>query len=203
MSNIFILNGHQPYPFAKGELNAALINRAAEFLKAAGHDVRVTKIAESYDVEQEIANHQWADTVIMQFPVNWMGVPWSFKKYMDEVYTVGMDGRLTNGDGRVAEAPKENYGMGGALTGTNYMLSVTLNAPAESFDNPAEPFFEGASLDDLLRPMHLNAKFFGMSQLPTYGAFDVMKNADVESDFARFDAHLARVFGANSVSEVA
>lgn len=203
MSNILILNGHQPYPFAKGELNAAFVERAAAYLEKAGHDVRVTKVSEGYDVEQEIANHQWADTVIMQFPVNWMSVPWSFKKYMDEVYTAGMDGRLTNGDGRVAEAPKENYGMGGSLTGTTYMLSVTLNAPAEAFDDPSEPFFEGASLDDLLLPVHLNAKFFGMAPLPTFGAFDVMKNAEPEADFARFDAHLGRVFGANSVSEVA
>ncbi len=203
MSNILILNGHQPYPFAKGELNAAFVERAAAYLEKAGHDVRVTKVSEGYDVEQEIANHQWADTVIMQFPVNWMSVPWSFKKYMDEVYTAGMDGRLTNGDGRVAEAPKENYCMGGSLIGTTYMLSVTLNAPAEAFDDPSEPFFEGASLDDLLRPVHLNAKFFGMAPLPTFGAFDVMKNAEPEADFARFDAHLGRVFGAKSVSEVA
>ncbi len=203
MSNILILNGHQPYPFAKGELNAAFVERAVAYLEKAGHDVRVTKVSEGYEVEQEIANHQWADTVFMQFPVNWMGVPWSFKKYMDEVYTAGMDGRLTNGDGRVAEAPKENYGMGGALTGTTYMLSATLNAPAEAFDDPSEPFFEGASLDDLLRPVHLNAKFFGMAPLPTFGAFDVMKNAEPEADFARFDAHLGRVFGANSVSVVA
>ena len=93
--------------------------------------------------------------------------------------------------------------MGGALTGTTYMLSATLNAPAEAFDDPSEPFFEGASLDDLLRPVHLNAKFFGMAPLPTFGAFDVMKNAEPEADFARFDAHLGRVFGANSVSVVA
>jgi modulator of drug activity B len=203
MSNMLILNGHHPYPFAKGELNAAFVERATTFLRNAGHDVRVTKVAEGYDVEKEVANHQWADTIIMQFPVNWMGVPWSFKKYMDEVYTVGMDGRLTKGDGRVAEAPKENYGMGGTLTGTTYMLSVTLNAPAEAFDNPAEPFFDGASLDDLLRPVHLNAKFFDMVPLPTFGAFDVMKNADVEADFARFDEHLARVFGADTALDAA
>ena len=58
--------------------------------------------------------HQWADIVIMQFPVNWMGVPWSFKKYMDEVYTAGMDGRLTTlAMAAQREAPKDNYGMGG------------------------------------------------------------------------------------------
>ena len=194
MRKVFILNGHEPYSFAKGELNATFVDRAVTFLNAAGREVRVTQVAKGYDVDRQIADHQWADVIVMQFPVNWMGVPWSFKKYMDEVYTAGMDGRLCAGDGRTIEAPKANYGMGGALNGARYMISATLNAPAEAFDDPSEPFFEGASLDDLLRPVHLNAKFFGMSPLPTFGAFDVMKNPDVEGDLKRFDAHLAEAF---------
>ena len=193
---VLILNGHQPYEFAKGELNAAFANKAREFFEARGDEVRHTKVSEGYDVDEEVDNHRWADLVFMQFPVNWMGVPWSFKKYMDEVYTAGMDGRLCAGDGRTPEAPKANYGMGGTLAGTKYMISTTLNAPAESLDDPSEPFFEGMSLDDLLRPVHLNAKFFAMEPLPTFGAFDVMKNAEVEKDFARFDAHLKTTFAA-------
>jgi modulator of drug activity B len=194
MQNILILNGHQPYPFSEGRLNESLAKRAAGYLIDQDRDVRVRKIADGYDVEEAIADHQWADVIIMQFPVNWMGVPWSFKKYMDEVYTAGMDGRLCAGDGRVAEAPKANYGTGGTLTDTQYMLSVTFNAPAEAFDDPNEAFFEGGSVDDLLRPVHLNARFFGMQPLPTYAAFDVMKNPDIEGDLARFDAHLDSVF---------
>ena len=194
MSSIFILNGHQPYEFARGRLNATLAEAAQKNFADQGHDVRLTRVAEGYDVDREIAHHQWADMILMQFPVNWMGVPWVFKKYMDEVYTAGMDGRLCAGDGRTAEAPKANYGMGGALAGTSYMISATLNAPAEAFNDPSEPFFEGASLDDLLRPVHLNAKFFGMSPLPTFGAYDVMKNPDIDNDLKRFDAHLASVF---------
>lgn len=191
---VLILNGHQPYEIAKGDLNAALAARARGFFEARGDEVRLTKVTEGYDIDAEVENHRWADLVFMQFPVNWMGVPWSFKKYMDEVYTAGMDGRLTVGDGRTEEAPKANYGMGGTLGGTRYMISATLNSPAEAFDDPAEPFFEGASLDDLLYPVHLNAKFFAMEPLPTFGAFDVMKNAEVDKDFARFDAHLNGVF---------
>lgn len=193
---VLILNGHQPYEFAKGELNAAFANKAREFFEARGDEVRLTKVSDGYDVDEEVENHRWADLVFMQFPVNWMGVPWSFKKYMDEVYTAGMDGRLCAGDGRTPEAPKANYGMGGTLAGTKYMISTTLNAPAESLDDPSEPFFEGMSLDDLLRPVHLNAKFFAMEPLPTFGAFDVMKNAEVEKDFGRFDAHLKTTFAA-------
>lgn len=106
MSNVFILNGVQPYGFAPGKLNASFVERAARILSDMGHTVRVTASAEDYDVDTEVENHQWADTVIMQFPVNWMGAPWSFKKYMDEVYTAGMDGWLCNGDGLTADAPK-------------------------------------------------------------------------------------------------
>jgi len=194
MSKILILNGAQPYGFAPGRLNATLAERARDRLSAQGHDVRLTTVAEDYDVEAEVENHRWADAVIMQFPVNWMGVPWSFKKYMDEVYTAGMDGRLCAGDGRTSEPPKAHYGMGGTLTGTQYMISATFNAPREAFDDPAEPFFEGMSMDDLLRPVHLNAKFFDMKPLPSLGAFDVMKDPQVEADLRRFDAHLDSVF---------
>ena len=105
LSKTLIVNGHQPHPFSKGDLNAALIKRASDYLVSLGHEVRITTVAEGYDVEREIENHVWADTILMQFPVNWMGVPWSFKKYMDDVYTAGMDGRLCKGDGRVASAP--------------------------------------------------------------------------------------------------
>lgn len=194
MSKILILNGAQPYAFAPGTLNATLVERAKDRLEGLGYEVRTTTVADGYSIEREVENHQWADVVIMQFPINWMGVPWSFKKYMDEVYTAGMDGRLCAGDGRSPEAPKSNYGMGGTLTGTKYMLSVSFNAPKEAFDNASEPFFEGGSVDDLLRPMHLNARFFAMEPLPTYAAFDVMKNPEIDADFARFDAHLNAVF---------
>ena len=194
MGNVLIINGHQPYPFAKGELNAARVQMAEAFFAEQGHEIRKTIVADGYAIESEVEKHQWANIIMMQFPVNWMMTPWVFKKYMDEVYSAGMDGRLCDGDGRTAEKPKENYGTGGALSGTHYMLSVTLNAPKEAFNNTLEPFFEGISLDQLLLPTHLNAKFFGMSHLPSFGAFDVMKNADIENDFKRFENHLRTNF---------
>lgn len=190
MRQVFILNGHQPSARSPGALNRALTERAATYLANAGYAVTQSAVAETYDIDTEIARHQAADVVLMQFPVNSMGAPWAFKKYMDEVYTAGMDGRLTAGDGRTAASPKANYGLGGALTRTRYMLSVTLNAPREAFDNPSEPFFAGKSIDDLLWPQHLNARFLGMEALPTFAAFDVLKNPTIDDDFARFDAHL-------------
>ena len=194
MSHILIINAHQYYPFSEGKLNGALVDRAVNLLEEKGHQVRVVTMQETIDIDAELANHQWADTVILQSPVNWMGVPWSFKKYMDEVYTAGMAGQLCNGDGRHADAPKTNYGTGGTLSGKRYMLSLTFNAPAESFDDPDEFLFQGKSVDDLFFPMHMNFRFFDMTPLDTFACFDVMKNADIDNDFTRFDAHLTRFF---------
>lgn len=201
MSRILIINGHHPYAFSEGRLNASLVERAKAFFEAQGDEVRLSASAGEYDVAEEVAKHVWADTVILQFPVNWMGTPWSLKKYQDEVYTAGMGGELCTGDGRTSARPTEGYGTGGSKGGAKYMLSVTYNAPKEAFDDPKEWFTQGTSVDDMLLPTHLNFRFFNMEKLPTFVVYDVMKNPQIEADFARFDAHLAATFG--KVSEPA
>jgi modulator of drug activity B len=103
----------------------------------------------------EIENHLWADVIILQTPVNWMGVPWTFKKYM---------------------------------------ISLTFNAPHDSFNGPDQLFFEGRGVDDLFWPTHLSFRFFGMEALETFACYDVMENPDIEGDFERFKAHLDRLF---------
>ena len=190
MSNVLIINAHHKYPFSEGRMNAALVQSADELLRTKGHQTRIVTIDDGWDVEQELANHQWADIVILQTPVNWMMVPWTFKKYMDEVYTAGMGGALCKGDGRHHDAPKENYGAGGTLQGKRYMLSLTFNAPAESFNDPDEYLFQGKGVDDLWLPMHMNFRFFGMEAMPTFACYDVMKNGDFEGDLARFQSYL-------------
>lgn len=193
MKNVFIINGHQKYPFSEGRLNAALTDKAGEFFRARGFEVRIRTMEDSYDPNAEIETFKWADLVFLQTPLNWMGVSWSFKKYIDEVFSYGMMGEMSDGDGRSKEAPKKNYGLGGKLNG-KYMMSVTANAPKEAFNNPDEKFFAGLSEDELLRPMHLNFKWFGLNAMPTYMAYDVMKNPEIESDFKRFDTHLNNHF---------
>lgn len=193
MKNILIIDGHQHYEFAPGGLTQSLVERAVERFSEQGCEVQVVTVKDGYDIEEQLKLHQWADLVMVQAPINWMGMPWVFKKYMDEVYTAGMGGALCNGDGRSADAPDKNYGLGGTLTNTRYWLSVTFNAPKAAFDNPSDPFFAGKGVDDLLYPQHQNFKFFGMSGLPTFACFDVMKNPTIEADFVRFD-HFIRAF---------
>ncbi|WP_457898585.1 NAD(P)H-dependent oxidoreductase [Rhizobium sp. LEGMi198b] len=194
MPNVFILNGHQKYPFSEGALNNALTERAESFFKRQGFEVRKTITENPYDVPREIEKFKWADYVFVQTPLNWMGVPWSFKRYIDDVWTLGMMGELSDHDGRSSAEPKKNYGLGGKMNG-HYMLSFTANAPKEAFNNPEEKFLDGLSEDDLLLPMHLNFKWNGYKPLPTFMAYDVMKNPDVENDFLRFDEHLSTHFG--------
>ncbi len=194
MANILIINAHHKYPFAEGRLNDSLVQLARELLIAKGYSTRTISIDNGWDVEAELANHQWADVILLQSPVNWMGVPWTFKQYMDEVYTAGMNGALCNGDGRHQATPKGNYGAGGTLTGKKYMLSLTFNAPEEAFNNPSEYLFQGKTVDDLWFPMHMNFRFFGMEPLKTFACFDVMKNANTDNDFKRFAAHIEKQF---------
>ena len=82
---------------------------ARKLLEAKGHIVKVVEIDNGWNVEEELKNHQWADIILVQSPINWMGVPWTFKKYMDEVYTAGMDGTLCNGDGRTRKQRRRHF----------------------------------------------------------------------------------------------
>ncbi|MEM8550585.1 MAG: NAD(P)H-dependent oxidoreductase [Verrucomicrobiota bacterium] len=194
MKNVFIINAHEYYPFSKGKLNQALVDLARDNLAAKGYEIQLTTMKDDYDPDAEVVKHQWADVIIVQSPVNWMGMPWSFKKYMDLVYTAGMDGRLCAGDGRTRRDPTKQYGQGGTLEGKRYLISLTFNAPKDSFDDPGQFLFEGKSVDDLMFPLHLNFRFFAMEPLETFACYDVMKNPDIEGDFARFRAHLDKLF---------
>ncbi len=194
MKNVFVINAHEEYEFAKGELNRTLTQIALDHLKEAGYETRSITMKDDWQVDEEIELHLWADAVRLQTPVNWMGVPWSFKKYMDFVYSFGMDGRMCKGDGRTRSDPNKQYGTGGKLSGTKYMLSLTFNAPRDSFNDPSQTFFGGMSADELFKPMHLNFAFFDMEPLPTFACYDVMKNPDVETDLAKYREHLASVF---------
>lgn len=194
MKNVLIINAHEPYPFSEGRLNRSLVEKMQTHLEKNGYQVRTSAMTEDYNVEEEVEKHVWADTVIVQTPVNWMGVPWSFKKYQDMVYTAGMMGPLCDGDGRTRQDPSKQYGSGGSKTGSKYMFSLTFNAPAGCFDDPTQEFFAGKSVDDLFWANHLNFKFFGMEPLETFVCYDVMKNPDIEGDFARLDEHMTQNF---------
>ncbi|MEI7087421.1 NAD(P)H-dependent oxidoreductase [Pectobacterium versatile] len=188
MQNILLINAGKSFAHSKGELNHTLTDTAASFLRDKGHDVRVTVVDNGYDIEQEIQNYLWADTIIYQMPGWWMDTPWILKKYIDEVFTAG-HGSLYAGDGRSRSDASKKYGSGGLLQGRKYMLSLTWNAPLEAFEDP-EQFFHGAGVDGVYLPFHKANQFIGLSPLPTFICNDVMKAPDVPTYLANYRQHL-------------
>ena len=197
MKNVLIINAHQYYEgFAEGKLNKTLTDEAQSQMEGMGYEVRYTGVEEGYDVAEEVEKHLWADVVIIQTPVYWMSVPYIFKKYIDEVFTMGLvESKIADDDGRTRSDLSKKYGSGGLLGGKNYMISTTWNAPLESFEEPAQ-FFEGKGVDGVFFWLHKVYQFTGMKPLPTFSCYDVLKNADVETDIPRFREHLEEALSA-------
>jgi NADPH dehydrogenase (quinone) len=158
--------------------------------------VKETYIEQGYDIEKEVHKHLWADIIITQSPVFWFGTPWIYKKYIDEVFTAGLiQQSFLSGDGRTPDDPARQYGTGGKLQGKRYMLSLTMNAPEEAFDDPKQVLHAGRSVDDLVACNTANYKFCGADIVPAFACFDVIKAPDVTRDLARLKRHLANAFG--------
>ncbi|NQE78223.1 NADPH:quinone oxidoreductase [Pantoea ananatis] len=179
MSNILIINGAKSFDFARGELNQLYVNTAGDVLRQLGHNVSVTKTDSDFDPQNEITKILDSDILIYQMPGWWMGEPWTVKKWIDEVFTLG-HGSLYESDGRTRSDSSKKYGSGGLLHNKKYMLSLTWNAPLEAFNDP-EQFFEGVGVDGLYLHFHKVNQFLGMTPLPTFITNDVVKSPEVKT----------------------
>lgn len=192
MTQILIIDAGKTFGHSKGELNHTLTQVAARHLQDRGHSVSVTVLEEGYNLSEEVDKYLVADTIIYQMPGWWMGEPWTMKKYIDEVFTSG-HGILYTSDGRTRADRSKKYGSGGLMQNQRYMLSLTWNAPLESFTDPQQ-FFEGAGVDGVYLHFHKANQFLGMTGLPTFICNDVIKQPDVLRDMARYQQHLDNLF---------
>ena len=192
MKKVLILNGHQYYDVvAKGELTQHYIDKANEFFIKNGFEVKQTNIEKGYTIEEEIEKFEWADYVLFQYPVYWMGLPWIAKKYLDETFT---QGRHYSSDGRSRNDASKLYGSGGLLTGKKYMLSLTYNCPASAFDNK-NSLFDGLSLDEAQVAVHKTFQFCGLKPLETYAVHDIFKgDLDLNAELEKFEKVLTKNF---------
>lgn len=193
MKKVLLINAHQFYEgVSSGGLNKTMVGVIQEEMEKRGYAFRQTEIEKGFDIGDEVEKHLWADLIILQSPVYWFGMPWIYKKYVDEVFTAGMmQGSFITGDGRTREDPGQQYGTGGKLQGRQYMISLTWNAPRESFNDSNQKLFEGRSVDDVFVLNTANYKFCGMEILPSFSCHDVMKAPDIQGDIARLRGHLA------------
>ena len=195
MKNVLMINGHQRYDkIAEGSLTKLFIDTASDFFTQNGFNVKQSMVESAYDVSDELDKLAWADYIVFQYPVFWMGVPWITKKYIDEVFSAGMNTVTYVSDGRSKEDPSKKYGSGGLMQGKKYMLSLTYNCPETEFDNK-EGFFDGLSLDEANIATHKLFQFCGAEPLETYAIHDVFKeNLDIDTALKRFKDTLERNF---------
>ena len=193
MKNILLINAGKAFAHSGGKLSATLHEAAAAKLKEMGLATQETIVDNGYDVQEEIEKLAWADAIISQMPGWWMGPPWIWKKYVDDVFTAG-HGVLYESDGRSRKDPSRKYGSGGLAHNTRYMLSLTWNAPLEAFTEP-DQFFEGVGVDRVYIAVHKAHQFLGMQPLPTFICNDVMKDPQIETYVTAYQAHLQKIFG--------
>lgn len=187
--NILILDcGCQNYGVG-GTLNHFYSDYAMKELEKMGHQVKLTLVEGSWEVEEEVEKIKWADVLIVQTPGWWMTTPWQFVRYEDLVFV-----KIASGDGRHHQTPDKGYGTGGTLTDKHYMISSTWNAPKAAFDREGD-FFEGRGVDGVFFPLRKAFEFLGLKQLPSFMANDVIKNPTFDDDKKRFKEHLKKVFG--------
>lgn len=59
MSNVLIINAHEPSPYSEGRLNASLVDKAQTLLQAKGHEVRVVTMQDEINVDEQLAHFEW------------------------------------------------------------------------------------------------------------------------------------------------
>jgi len=195
MKNVLIINGHQRYDqVAEGNLTKIYIDSASKFFENNGFAVKVSAVESNYDVAQEVEKFAWADYILFQYPVYWMGVPWITKKYIDEIFSAGVNSVTYVNDGRSRNDASKRYGSGGLMQGKKYMLSLTYNCPTSEF-SAKDGFFDGLSLDEANIATHKTFQFCGAEPLETYSVHDIFKgDLDINSELEKFTKVLEKNF---------
>lgn len=187
MKKVLIINGHQFYKgIAEGGLTNEYIAAAKKYCEENGYEIKESHPDKGYDLNEELDKWDWADFILLQYPVYWMGLPWITKKYMDEVASGGVGKVTYSSDGRSREDASKKYGSGGLMTNKEYMLSLTYNCPTSEFDNK-DGFFEGLSLDEVNYSVHKIFQFCGANKTETYSVHDIFKgDLALESELNKF-----------------
>lgn len=193
--NVLIVNGHQRYEGnAEGKLTQMIVEAQSEFFLKNGFELKHSIVESKYNVQEEVEKFDWADYIVFQHPVFWMGVPWITKKYIDEVFSAGGGSVTFVNDGRSKDDPLKKYGSGGLMQEKKYMLSLTYNCPESEFNNK-DGFFDGLSLDEANVATHKTFQFCGAKPLQSYAMHDVFKgDLDVAKEIEKLNKILSKNF---------
>ena len=178
--NVFIINGGQTFAHSGGMFNNTLTGWTVEVIKEKGFAYRVTNINDAFDPMAEVENFKWADIIIYHTPIWWFQLPNGMKRYIDEVFTAGHNNGIYRNDGRSRKNPDVNYGTGGLMQGTRYLVTTSWNAPQTAFTLEGE-FFDRHTVDEgVLFGFHKMNRFVGMTRIEGFHFHDLEKNATPE-----------------------
>ena len=193
---VLLINTHLTYPnWSEGTLNASFHQKAKEFFEVNNFEILETKVENGYDVDEEMNKHLEADIIVLQTPINWFGAPWIYKKYIDEVFNIGLQNeKFLVGDGRTRTDASKQYGSGGKMQNKKFMVSSIWNAPKASFNDSNQVLFEGRSTADALIQITSPYRFCGVDIVPNYNCFDIFKDGDIVETLENYPTHLQKVF---------
>ncbi|XVQ14240.1 NAD(P)H-dependent oxidoreductase [Spirillospora sp. CA-255316] len=135
----------------------------------------------SQDVQAELEKLGWADAVVLQFPLWWLGPPAILKGWIDRVFVQGFAYGVKDDDGRPLR-----YGDGN-LTGKRAMVVTTIGARAAGFGARG---IHGEAEQVLFGLQHGTFFYTGMDVVPpvlVYGAHHLTagEHADARADLRR------------------
>lgn len=138
-----------------GTIPSGLINYMLEQQKAASEN----RFTEDIKIEQE--KLQWAELVILHFPIWWFSVPAILKGWFDRIMAAG----VTWDFGKI-------YGDG-LLRGKKGMCVATTGGPEEMYSKNGA---HGTTINEVLYSVnHGTMAFCGMEVLPPFVAFSVFQ----------------------------
>jgi NAD(P)H dehydrogenase (quinone) len=116
------------------------------------------------DIQAEQAKLRWADTLVVQFPLWWYGMPAILKGWFDRVFVKGFAYGISD-----TQRPGRTLRYGeGELTGKRALVVVTAGSPAPALG----PRGINGQLDHILFPLlHGTLWYTGMSVLPPVAVF--------------------------------
>jgi len=190
MTKVLIVNGYETLGQGEARLSGSISSIAKNICLDKGYEVKTTIVEQGYTAELEYEKFDWADKILIHFPVYWFSVPSMFKKYID---TILLPQKFFLNDGRTREDPSKKYGSGGLMQGKKYILCSTWNAPKNAF-GPVDELFQGNSVDDILIPTHLAMQFCGLEKMESFHFHDIFKGELVAKQIKEFEAFINTVF---------
>jgi NAD(P)H dehydrogenase (quinone) len=138
----------------------------------------------SKDIQAEQEKLEWADAVVIQFPMWWHGMPAMLKGWFDRVFCAGFGYWVTD---PADPAVSLRYGDG-KLAGKRALVVVNSGSTAESFG----PRGINGPIEHVLFPLtHGILWYAGMSVLPPVITFDCGAGGEDSYQIARSALHTA------------